>query len=118
DPRRLRTRAGGTPGSAGRRARRTSLGETGWVRAERSVGRDVPSFTEDGHAACADREPPRPVMLGVDPDRGPRRDDDVLIEDGVADDGAFADDGPVADHRALHLRASLDPDTRGQHGPF
>ena len=59
-------------------------------------------------------EPARPVGLGVDPDLLARRDDDVLVEDRVAHDGARADPHAVEQHAVGHLGAASRPGPSGE----
>ena len=59
------------------------------------------------HAAGADREA-FPVLLQIDPDHLAGSDDDVLVQDGMAYDGAATHPGARHDHAALHDCAIVD----------
>ena len=69
------------------------------------------ALAQDGHATRA-HVVALAVGGGVDTDAGPGRDDDVLVQDRPADDGALTDVDAVHQHAVLDPGTALDPDTR------
>src|SRR5271155_5265803 len=61
-----------------------------------------PPLADHGDAAPGHDETAGSVVLLVHPDRGTFGDDDVLVQDGVLDDGMAADQGIVQDYRPVY----------------